>query len=372
MLLCVAASDCGKIGFGSAVFAINVMPLASPLQVSSHTVPKRLLRAFSYPDPKTGSPRLWRYEKNRKPYWKASPETSTAAVGHFADPEDALREKQIESRLAYKIEDPVNAFMDDMRDPMFAPSIDQKKQLTRYITLLALRSEARRDATDHDVAVRTAMIERFMSNQEQVATVAAHWNIESVLRRGEGFRLATRGYVLEIARALLTKNLEPTAMQSSYAERISVSLDGLNEPMFHGSWIMLSVSPDNPFILGDAPVATWVRQEADKISLGEGYLRPDVEVFLPVSPTTCWHILPKVRRTRKVRAPKALEVIAAQACFAKRSCFANLNSSLIDQIVQKKIATFKLGVTGGTMWHQVERDYCYDLMLKLIDHTSLP
>lgn len=77
----------------------------------SHTVPQRLLRHFAYRDGHTKSIRLWRYEKNRKPYWKASPETATAFERHFANPVDADVEAKIENRLANEIEDPVNQFI---------------------------------------------------------------------------------------------------------------------------------------------------------------------------------------------------------------------------------------------------------------------
>lgn len=75
--------------------------------MNSHTVPKRLLRQFSYFENTTRSYRLWRYEKGRTPYSKASPDTATRIDGHFSDPRDTELEAMIERRLAYEIEDPV-------------------------------------------------------------------------------------------------------------------------------------------------------------------------------------------------------------------------------------------------------------------------
>jgi hypothetical protein len=47
-----------------------------------------------------------------------------------------------------------------------------------------------------------------------------------------------------------------------------------------------------------------------------------VEVFLPMSPATCLHILPKVRRSREIASPTIAEINIAQAAFAYNACFA--------------------------------------------------
>jgi hypothetical protein len=85
--------------------------------MKSHTVPQRLLEQFAYRDASTNSRRLWRYEKGRAPYRKASPQTATAVDGFFTNPSDQKFEQQLEKRLAYEIEDPVNAFMPGLADP---------------------------------------------------------------------------------------------------------------------------------------------------------------------------------------------------------------------------------------------------------------
>ena len=82
---------------------------ATPME--SHTVPRKLLEQFAYDDAITGSKRLWRYEKGRPPYKKASPRTATRINRHFSDPDDATKESEIEKRLNREFEEPVNKFL---------------------------------------------------------------------------------------------------------------------------------------------------------------------------------------------------------------------------------------------------------------------
>jgi hypothetical protein len=48
----------------------------------------------------------------------------------------------------------------------------------------------------------------------------------------------------------------------------------------------------------DAPVVTMEQTEGNRLYFGIGFGRPNVEVFLPVSPTACIHVLPLVTCTR--------------------------------------------------------------------------
>jgi phage FluMu gp28-like protein len=57
----------------------------------------------------------------------------------------------------------------------------QRKQLTFYVTLLFNRTEARRYATGHLHQVTEHAIEKFLSNEVQLLTVAANWNIDLLL-----------------------------------------------------------------------------------------------------------------------------------------------------------------------------------------------
>ena len=115
--------------------------------MKSHTVPKKLLEQFSYDDPITKSKRLWRYEKGRSPYNNASPRTATRWESHFADPRNAAKEVELESRLKSEVEDPVNDFICLANCETFALSTTHIRLLTAYITSLFHRSQARQSAT---------------------------------------------------------------------------------------------------------------------------------------------------------------------------------------------------------------------------------
>jgi len=174
--------------------------------MKSHTVPKRLLRQFSYREPSTKSDRLWRYEKGRSPYSKASPDTATRIDGHFADPSDAQLEATIERRLAYEIEDPVNQFITNFCDPTFTMAEDQQRKMTRYVTLLFNRSIARRDATKHLLEIRNRALNSFLASEIQLSTVAAHWNLDTFFRGLSLGRLFSTQDVAKAAHRYLVKD----------------------------------------------------------------------------------------------------------------------------------------------------------------------
>jgi hypothetical protein len=320
--------------------------------MKSHTVPKKLLEQFAYSDPHTQSLRLWRYEKNRPPYPNASPKSATRIDGHFAHPDDAAKEEELESRLAQTIEAPVNQFLSDVGIPGFVMSDERKRIMTVYVSLLFHRSEARRSATRHTQEVVAHALNRFMQNESQVLTVAAKWSIDGLLS-GRIDWLVTPRNVIGAARSVFEVSQTEQRRQTTYAEtieRVIASFDGL---VCDGEWNLLSAPSNEPFVISDAPVVTWAR-EPQGINYGVGFHRPDVEVFLPLSPLVCLHILPKVERTQIVRQPTTQEVNAAQAAFAGRYCFSNVRSSMIDAIFQQNFGKARLGVTAFTVWH---RDY---------------
>jgi hypothetical protein len=121
---------------------------------------------------------------------------------------------------------------------------------------------------------------------------------------------------------------------------------------------------DQPFIISDAPVVTWERKNTGELNLGLGFSRPNVEVLLPIAPTVCLHIMPKVPRTQPVAEPTAEEVNKAQAAFAARACYADRNSSSIDKIVQANISTARIGTNVFTLWHRNLDTLFYDILLR--------
>jgi hypothetical protein len=332
--------------------------------MKSHTVPQRLLEQFAYKDGRTNSLRLWRYEEGKAPYWKASPETATMIEGHFADPGDEAKEAELEERLAREYENPVNEFLVCLDDPSFLPSDLNLRQLTFYITLLFNRSKARRLATAELQKVSRHAFESFLSNDSRVATVVAKENIEILLDRSTRQTLTTKKDIVERVQRALRRSETELERQISYVQTIERAMADFDEPLGNGEWKFERASPATPFVISDAPVVTWVRLDSGQISYGHGFHSANVEVFLPISPSTCLHVMPAVARQRTVKQPTVQEINAAQAAFASRCCFANVNNSAVDRILQANFGKAELGVTAFTVWHKNYADKVYELFMK--------
>jgi hypothetical protein len=313
--------------------------------MESHTVPRKLLEQFAYLDLTTGSKRLWRYEKGRLPYKKASPRTATRISRHFSDPEDATKESEIETRLNREFEEPVNKFLFEMTDPGFIPTEERRRQLTFYVTLLFQRSEARRRASTRLQEVSKYALRLFIENGSQVLTVAAKWSFDL------GF-LVTKEQVVKMARAHSGEDFQGVKAQQVYVGMIEKMMSELDRELFSGEWSYIRTVPTDPFIISDAPVVTWQRMHSGALSYGLGFHRADVEVLLPISPVVCLHIQPDVKRSTVARRPTVREVNAAQAAFAARSCFSNMESSEIDRIFQENFRKAEMGVNCFTVWHR--------------------
>ena len=331
--------------------------------MKSHTVPKRLLRQFAYREATTQSDRLWRYEKSRAPYPKASPDTATRVQGHFADPSDADIEAAIERRLAYEIEDPVNQFIARFCDPAFEMTEAQQQKMTRYVTLLFNRSVARKNATGHLLDIRNSALNSFLSNETQLATVAAHWNIDAFFKGLNFGRLLSEEDVRKSARLYLVASPSGREAQEWYAQGTLRAIAGFDEALFGGEWRLLLAPPGEVFMLSDAPVVTWQRLPSGQLNHGVGFHALNVEVFLPVSPATCLHILPRVQRTRPVLPPTVTEVNTAQASFAHSACFADRDRREMDEIVQRHISSVKLGENAFTVFHRDYDNSIYDILM---------
>lgn len=139
--------------------------------MKSHTVPKKLLEQFAFYHSSTKSSRLWTYEKSIPPYL-SSPKSATRLEGHFSDPRDTSKEEELEGRLNREIEGPVNEFLDSLKYSAFVLSIDHRRKLTRYITLLFHRSVARLGATQHQMDKMLESMEALLANETQLQAYA--------------------------------------------------------------------------------------------------------------------------------------------------------------------------------------------------------
>ena len=331
--------------------------------MQSHTVPRKLLEQFAYDDPVTAAKRLWRYEKDRPPYWKASPRTATRIDGHFSHPEVAAKEAELETRLNREFEEPVNSFLFEIGDLDFVPTDGRRRQLTFYVTLLFNRSKARRKASTHLQRVSEHALRLFLENESQVQTVAAKWSMDLLLGDLVKHGLVTRELVIASARACAAKFPTEVKAQKSYLNTIEEAMSHIDDKLLAGEWNYVRTTPTNPFIISDAPVVTWERASNGDLSYGMGFHRANVEVLLPISPLVCLHIQPDVERTMPSVRPSVSEVNAAQAAFAARFCFSNVESTVIDRIVQENLGKAELGVKGFTVWHKNYETAMFDILM---------
>ncbi len=240
---------------------------------------------------------------------------------------------------------------------------ERRAQLTRYVTLLFLRSKSRRAGTKHIQEVKRQALNKFLSNESQLLTVATNWNIDLICRGVRMFSPITTEDVANRAREHFERLPAEDAEQQQYMVGIKVGMANLDEPMYHGDWRLLTTTPDKPFIISDSPVVTWQRDTAGAVYHGGGFQKPNVEVLLPVSPTSCIHILPKVQRTQQPVLPTVDEVNIAQAAFAYRDCFANIYRREIDVLVQQHISTARIGDNVFTVWHRNYDNTIYEILM---------
>jgi hypothetical protein len=293
---------------------------------------------------------------------KASPDTATRVDGHFADPNDANLEAIIERRLAYEIEYPVNQFIASFSDPSFLMTQDQQQKMTRYVTLLFNRSLGRRKGTQHLLEIRNEALRSFVANEVQLATVAAHWNIDAFYRGIRFARMITTNDVVQAAQRYLVADPSREA-QEWYAQGTLRAIAGFDEVLYRGSWEIIPAPRGECFLLSDTPVVTWQRLASGLVNYGVGFHSDNVEVFLPMSPQACLHILPEVRRTLPIAPPSPEEINMAQAAFAIRSCFAHEYIEALDRIVQRHISIVKIGENAFTVFHRNYAGTIYDILM---------
>ena len=124
--------------------------------------------------------------------------------------------------------------------------------------------------------------------------------------------------------------------------------------MLNGNWNLLHTNTAEPFVIGDAPVVTWERNERNFLIYGQGFSKPNVEAFLPISPIACLHIQPAVQRTRRILTPTTQKVNIAQASYASEYCYTNIHSDALNTMLQPHFGRTVLGVNAFSVRH---RDY---------------
>ena len=330
--------------------------------MKSHTVPRKLLDQFAYDDPVTRSKRLWQYQKGRTPWWKASPKTATRWDGHFADPMNAAMEEELELRLKREFEDPVNEFIEMIGYRTFFLTPTHIRPLTGYMRMLFTRSRARQAASKGQAETMVDALRSLRSNEQQISELIGKYTME-VLDRGLGTRMVTREEVMAAIEKEIEKHSASDEPQRRYIHALETMIKFPDENVKNGEWHIVRSDSDKPFVIGDAPVVTWVRTNNNLLYFGQGFGRPNVEAFLPVSPTACLHVLPRVVRTRLVVAPTSLEVNMAQAAFATQQCFSNVYSQETDQVLQRHFGRIRLGIDGFSVNHIDYKKALFEILM---------
>jgi len=317
--------------------------------MQSHTVPRKLLEHFAYDELITKSKRLWRYQKERPPYGRAAPISATRWDGHFADPEDARKEAEIEARLNKEFEHPVNQFIDVLHYETFPFEARHSWLLTGYITMLFHRTRARRATSDGQENRMIDALRGIRANEEMLARLVAKQTMD-MIPGGLRHMLSKEDLIAAIDNTIAEHSKGDVA-QRGYVRTMQTMMAFDDEGMRHGEWRILRTPPEKPFVIGDAPVVTWERKPKNLLLYGQGFAKPNVEVILPIFPTACMHVLPAVQRTMPVRVPTVEDVNIAQAIFATEHCFTNIKSTEIDAMLQPHFGRLRLGIEGFSLAH---------------------
>jgi Protein of unknown function (DUF4238) len=329
----------------------------------SHTVPKKLLEQFAYEDPRTRSKRLWQYQKGLLPWWKASPGRATAWDGHFADPANAAKEEQIELRLKQEFEDPVNEFIEMIGYRTFFFDSRRIRLLTGYIRMLFTRSTGRQAASAIHANTKMDAFRALLKDDKKLSELTAKYTMEAIRYGLSVPEAVMKETVIAVTGKLIAEHSAPDEAQRDYVHAVETMMAFQDEGMLNGQWGIMTTDAAHPFVIGDAPVVTMERTEGNRLYFGNGFARPNVEVFLPVSPTTCIHVLPLVTRTRQVQPPSVTEVNMAEAAFATKHCFGSINSTEIDAVLQPQFGTVRLGITGFNTHHIDYNQVLFDILM---------
>lgn len=236
-------------------------------------------------------------------------------------------------------------------------------QLTRYITLLFNRSRNRRNATRENTQIQVESLQSLLANDHQISQIAARWTIGQI---GIGISPEEATVTADEVRERLNETIERIQteehIQTTYVDAMERALASFDQTIAGGRWGILSTTPDNPFIIGDAPVVTWIRG-GNFLHYGFGFQRPNVEVLLPVCPTACLHVLPAVPRNQQLLTPTVSEVNEAQASFASEYCYAHTNSPVLNDLIQCRIGRRRIGVYLFSVRHRNYSNTMFELLM---------
>jgi hypothetical protein len=335
--------------------------------MKSHTVPEKLLKQFAFKHPVKGL-RLWRYQKIREPYWDVSPSKATVVEGQFSDPRNAQREESIETELNQRFENPVHDFIEQLGFRTFVFGANHTVALAPYIALLWHRSKARKAVARLHRNLSIETLEKLKERNDLLERIATNWTHDRIRQGRSLSEPVGMDKVIETINRFIERFNSPGHVETSYADTMERVMEGEDTTFDGAQWGMVYTEPENPFVIGDAPVVTWCRDQHGVAQYGIGFREPNVEVLLPVSPTVCLHVLPNVQRTRAIITPRAFEVNAAEAAFAE-ACYTNVCSNSLNQHLQQYFGRAEMGINAFSIAH---KDYVTLFCEHLILHGVPP
>jgi len=235
--------------------------------------------------------------------------------------------------------------------------------LTGYIRMLFTRSKARQGASAESARTKLDAFRNLLADEDRIAQIAHHYTKDLIEHGAPITRPVTKRDVKDSIRRRIAEHTRPDEPQRDYIQALETMMTFPDETMLNGQWGIIPADSEHPFVIGDAPVVTWERMDDNKPNCGIGFARPNVEVFLPVSPTACIHVLPRVARTRQVQPPSPVEVNIAQAAFATKYCFGSINSPEIDAMLQPEFGKVRLGITGFNTRHIDHNKVLFDVLM---------
>lgn len=241
--------------------------------MKSHTVPKKLLKNFAYDDPVTGSKRLWRYRKGMAPHGNATPKTATRWDGHFADPANTAKEAELETRLEREFEHPVNQFLDFIGYSTFFWEAKHIRALTGYVTMLFTRSRARRRASQIQADLMIEAMRSVVADEKKLSALISKHQVDAFWA-GLDPKLVTRKVVIEVIENRIREASTPDNGQRQYINSMETMMRFSDLHLLNGQWGVIPADNGKRFVIGDAPVVTWVRTENNMLNFGQGFARP--------------------------------------------------------------------------------------------------
>lgn len=333
------------------------------MAINSHIVPKCLLEQFAYMNEKTQSLRLWHYRPGVAPRWDTAPKSAAQSLGYFESSEDAEAEAQIEVRLAQEIENPVHKFLPKLADSKFELDPHHRVQLARYIPVLFNRSRARRAAMKTTQRIRNENVQRLLSNPQQLANIAAKWNIDAFFKGLRFHRLIDAQDVAAKAIEVFRQNFSAEDQQNRFVDWMFHCLILTDQNLSDGTWTILRTDAEDPFLLADSPVVTFSRTKSNELSYGEGFDKPNVEVLLPVAPSACLHIVPMQSKGSYGVLPSVAEVNYLQSLFVNESGFTNRSSTTIEALVNAHAGKARIGENCYVINPTRYETYLYDMLM---------